>query len=106
MEIRRKVEEASGVRVRVQRRHELHVCVAFLCLSFRDFHDLGGSTSARSEKGDGRRVIPALKISVVFRMVRASVRIVLSVNGDYCDGTLSRRVTTEDEMKVFGKEDE
>lgn len=35
------------------------------------------------------------------------VRIVLSVNGNYCDvGTLSRRVTAKDETKVFGKEDE
>lgn len=52
VEVRRRVEEASG-RVREQGRHELHVCAAFLCLSSRDFHDLGRSTSARLEKGDG-----------------------------------------------------
>lgn len=45
---RREAEEARG-----QGRHELHVCAAFLCLSSRDSHDLGGSTSARSEKSDG-----------------------------------------------------
>lgn len=79
MEVGRKVEEASG-RARGQGRHELHVCAAFLCLSSRDSHDLGGSTSARSEKGDGG-LEPALKISVVFRVIRASARIVSSVDG-------------------------
>lgn len=48
---------------------------------------------------------PAFKISVVFQMVRASVRIVLSVNDGYWDGT-SRRVTAKDETKVFGKKDD
>jgi len=45
-------ESGGGERVREQGQHELHVCAAFLCLSSQDFHDLGGSTSARLEKGD------------------------------------------------------
>lgn len=42
--------ERESERVRRQGRYELHV---FLCLSSRDFHDLGRSTSARLEKSGG-----------------------------------------------------
>lgn len=57
-------------------RHELRVCVAFLCLSSRDFYDLGGSTSARSGKGDGgwNRPSKSRRYSLRYARVHASRR--------------------------------